>query len=133
MGFFQQLPSGIYTPQATYHNSFHFENKSKMHQTTTKTYGYEFLDSLAHSHKHTDYRFEICSKMFVSSQRDTGGKLFKIISICTYLFVIVFRSDNVFKMFHIVSEFLPTNEEHNFFVPCPVQFKIVGFYAVSTL
>ena len=74
MGFFQLLPPGVYTPQATFHNAIHFEEKHKMHSATVKTSGFDFLDPLAHGHRHTDYRFEIASKMFVPSQRDQGGE-----------------------------------------------------------
>ena len=76
MGFQQRLPPGTYDPSQTYHNSFQFEAKNKMHQTSTRTYGWEFLDSLAISHVHTDYRFQICSKLFVPSMRDRGGKYY---------------------------------------------------------
>lgn len=74
MGYNQWLPSGIYDPASTYHNSYHFEAKNIMHQTSTRTHGYEFLDSLRISHVHTDYRFMIASPMFVPSRRDRGGK-----------------------------------------------------------
>lgn len=76
MGFWQKLPPGIYSPAATYHNSLHFESKSRMHQTLIKSYGYEFLDANAISHIHTDYRLEICSKMFLPSLRDRGRKYY---------------------------------------------------------
>ena len=74
MGYFQRLPDGIYSPQGTFHNALHFSEKFKMHSATVKTNGFEFLDSMANSHRHTDYRFQICSKMFVEAQRDKGGK-----------------------------------------------------------
>ena len=46
---------------------------------------------------------------------------------------LVFCSDNIYKMFHIASEFMPSNELHNYIVPCPDEkrFKILGFYTVS--
>lgn len=76
MGYWQKLPIGIYSPSSTYHNSIHFESKSRMHQALIRTYGYEFLDANAISHIHTDYRLELISKMFLPSVRDRGGEYY---------------------------------------------------------
>lgn len=35
------------------------------------------------------------------------------------------------KMFHILSEFTPSSEEHNYLLPVPNDFKIIGHYTVS--
>ena len=38
---------------------------------------------------------------------------------------------NIMKMYHILSEFTPSSEEHNYLLPVPNDFKIIGHYTVS--
>lgn len=37
------------------------------------------------------------------------------------------------KMFHILSEFTPTTEEQNYFLPTPHDFKVIGHYTVRCI
>ena len=74
LGFADRLPAWISDRDHTYYNAGHIKKVFNMHSTILFGYGFEFLDKSGRARVHTDYRFQVYSKLFAASLRDSDGK-----------------------------------------------------------
>ena len=79
MGFNQRMPSGYYPPHLTFHNAVRFTRTYSMHCTNVTAHGFNFVDRNKVGWQHTDYRFELSSKMFAPAERNTGGEYYNML------------------------------------------------------
>ena len=87
MGFNQRMPVGYYPPHLTFHNAVRFIRTYTMHSTNVTAHGFNFIDRNKCGWQHTDYRFELSSKMFPASERNTGGNILTNQSFCLLILI----------------------------------------------